>query len=53
MTWIAYALAGLVLLAAAWIAVKGVVRFIRTKGQSACDSCPYANTCGKTKGDCK
>lgn len=39
--------------AAAWILVRRAVAFFRTRGQSACDNCPYAGSCRKDRCDRK
>ena len=43
---IAYLIAAAIVLAAAWILVRRVRAFFRTRGQSACENCPYSGTCG-------
>lgn len=35
----------LILAAAATILVRRLVAFVRTRGRSACDHCPYAKGC--------
>jgi len=53
MAWIAYVLAGMIILLAAWIVVRRVREFVKTKGMSACENCPYANACGQKKENCR
>lgn len=37
---------GLALIAlAAWILARRLARFVRTKGRSGCEGCPYAGGC--------
>ena len=35
----------LILAAAAFILIRRAVRFVRTRGRSACENCPYAKSC--------
>ena len=42
---LAYIAAFAVIFAAAWILVRRLRAFILTKGQSACDNCPYSRAC--------
>ncbi len=43
---------GIAILAlAAFFIVRSCVRFKRTRGRSACDSCPYSNHCADRKCD--
>lgn len=53
MTWIAYVLAGLMIILAAWILIKRTRDFIQTKGRSACENCPYSGQCAGPGDDCR
>jgi hypothetical protein len=46
MTWISYIVAAVILGLAALIIYRGVRAFFKTGGRSACDHCPYSNSCG-------
>ena len=46
-----YLPAVLIVAAAAFIIVRRSVLFVKTKGQSACDSCPYSSSCS-SRGHC-
>ena len=48
---IGYLPAVLIVAAAAAIIVWRSVLFVKTKGQSACDSCPYSSSCS-SRGHC-
>jgi len=48
---ISYLPAVLVIAAAAAIIIRRSVLFVKTGGQSSCDSCPYSSSCS-SRGNC-